>query len=147
VTGACGHDLVRSQRHAKLPQFIGEPRQGNRGIAEHVLAMTGELLVPQRNDRFLLDEIECAPVRRGGRPKNERVRACIVRDDLRGSRLDKIREARIGNLDRRMKCVDRIENLSHRVGGRSRRQIRMHAKGEFGLGDAHFISRHGSHPE
>ena len=43
-----------------------------------------------------------------------------------------------------MKCADRIENLSHGVGRHSRRQIRMHAKGEFRFGDAHFISRHRS---
>src|SRR5712664_4690707 len=53
VAGAGGHDLTRFQRHAKLTQFVGEPRQGNPGVAKHVLSMTDELLGPQRSDRFL----------------------------------------------------------------------------------------------
>jgi hypothetical protein len=43
-----------------------------------------------------------------------------------------------------MKCVDRIEDLLQRVGGRSRRQVLTHPKGEFGFGNAHFVARHGS---
>src|ERR1700681_4156281 len=46
VAGAWGHELARFKRHAKLPQFIGEPRQGTPGVAEHVLAMTDELSTP-----------------------------------------------------------------------------------------------------
>ena len=89
VAGAGGHDLTRFQRHAKLTQFVGEPCQSNPGVTKHVLSMTGELLSPQRNDRFLLHEIERAPVRRRWRTEHEQVRACIVRDDLRGSALTK----------------------------------------------------------
>jgi hypothetical protein len=64
--------------------------------------------------------------------------------DLCGSRADEIGKPRIRNLDRRMQRVDRIEHLSHGVRRQSRRQIRVHAEGEFGLGDAHFISGHRS---
>ena len=76
------------------------------------------------DDRFLLDEIERAPVRSGGRAENEQMRAGIVGDDLRGAGTDEIREPRIRNLDRRMKRADRVENFLHGVrqtmrGGRS----------------------------
>ena len=116
MAGAGGDDLTRFQRHAKLAQFVGEPRQGNPGVAKHVLAMTGELPAAQRDDRFLLDEVERAPVRRRWRTEHEQVRACIVGDDLRGAGADEIREPRIRNLDRRMKRIDRIEHLLHGVG-------------------------------
>jgi hypothetical protein len=104
--------------------------------------VTGELLFPQRDDRLLLDEIERAPVRPRGRAEHEQMRAGIVRDDLGCSRADEIRKPRIRNSDRRMQRGNGIDNLAQAVGRRSRRQIGLHAKREFGLGDAHFISRH-----
>ena len=79
-----------------------------------------------------------------GAPEHEQMRAGIVGDDLRGAGADEIRKPRIRNLDRRMQRVDRVENLLHGIGRRSRRQIRRHAKGEFGFADPHFIARHGS---
>ena len=44
MAGAGGDDLAGFQRHAELAQFIGEPGQRYPGIAEHVLAVTDELL-------------------------------------------------------------------------------------------------------
>ncbi len=41
-----------------------------------------------------------------------------------------------------MQRADRVEHLLHGVGRVARRQIGLHAKGEFRLGDAHFIARH-----
>ena len=34
MAGACGDDLSRLQRHAKLAQFVGEPGQRDAGIAD-----------------------------------------------------------------------------------------------------------------
>ena len=72
------------------------------------------------------------------------MRAGVVGDDLRGAGADEILKAGIRNLDGGMQRVDRIENLLQRVGRSARRQIHAHAEGEFGLGDAHFVARHGS---
>jgi len=103
-----------------------------------------ELLSPHRDHRLLLHEIERTPVGTSRRSQHEQMCAGIVRDDLFGSRADEIGEPRIRNLDRRMQRADRVKHLLHGVGLRSRRQVGRHAKGEFGLGDAHFVSRHRS---
>src|SRR6478609_1745405 len=50
-------DLPRFQRHSKLAQFVGEPRQRHSGITEHILAVTNKLLAAHGDDRPLLDEI------------------------------------------------------------------------------------------
>ena len=132
------------QRHAKLAQFIGEPGQRDAGIAQHVLAVTDELLAAHADDGPLLDQVQRAPVRGRRRSQHEQMRAGIVGNDLRCAGADEIRKPRIRNLDRRMQRVDRVEHLLHGIGRGARRQIDAHAKGEFGFGDAHFVARHRS---
>src|SRR5205807_4148699 len=85
VAGAGGDDAARFERDAKLAQFVGEPRQGQSGIAEHILSVTDELLSAQRDDRPFLDEIERAPVRGRCRTEHEPLRAGIVSTNLRGA--------------------------------------------------------------
>ena len=48
---------VPAGAQAKRTQLVGEPCQRDQGIAEHVLAVTCELLTAQRGDRSFLDEI------------------------------------------------------------------------------------------
>ena len=57
MAGACRDDAAGFQCYAKLAQFVGKPCQRYQGVAEHVLAVTDELLTAQRDDRPFLDEI------------------------------------------------------------------------------------------
>ena len=96
VTTRPAFNVTPSWRNSLASQVSATP-----GIAEHVLAVTDELLAAHRDDGLFLDEIECAPVRRRGRAEHEQMRAGIVGDDLRGAGADEIRKSRIRNLDRR----------------------------------------------
>jgi hypothetical protein len=116
MAGACGNDPAGFQRHAKLAQFVGKPCQRHSRIAQHVLAVTNELLAAQTDNRSFLDQVQRAPVRVRRRSQHEQMRAGVVGNDLRGAGADKFFEPRIRNLDGRMQRVDRVEYLLHRIG-------------------------------
>src|SRR6185295_12210442 len=48
MAGACRHHLACFQRNAELPQFIGQPRQRDAGIAEHIAAVADKTPAAQR---------------------------------------------------------------------------------------------------
>ena len=99
-------------------------------------------LAAQRDDRLLLDEIERAPVRFAGAPSTNKCAQALSAMICAAPALTKSAKRESGISIAGCSVLDRIENLLHAVGRRPRRQVRSHAKREFRLGDAHFVSGH-----
>src|SRR5476649_98572 len=123
-------------------QFIGQPGQGDAGIAQHIAAHAffRQHAIAQHPSR-MRGQVQCSPIGIGRRSQHKAVGAGIVGNQLGQAGVLEILESRIRQLDRGMQACDMRQHLLLGVGIGTRRQVIAHAEGKFQFRNLHQIAR------
>jgi hypothetical protein len=140
-TGPRGDNVTGSESVAESNHFIGYPSEGKTWVSEDIgaTAARGRFVVFETVN-IMLRQIEVAPALGGSPSEDKPAGTGIVSDQLGRAHDGEVLISGIGNLDRQMHRSDRAEDLVHRVGFSSARQIPTEPECKLRFGHAHEVA-------